>query len=305
MTVLVTGATGFIGRHLLRRLAGRHDVVAIARRSVPAELSGLARWIQLDLASPLDRAVLPGRAETVVHLAQSARYREFPNAAADVFAVNVQAPAALLDYARAVGADRFVLCSTGGVYGHRDGPIREADPVAPIGFYQASKYAAEVLLAPYREFLRTAVLRPFFVYGPGQRRALVAGLGTRVLHGEKVTVEGDPGLRINPVHVDDAARAIEATLSLEASDIVNLAGDEVVTMTELVRGLAAAAGTEPRISYDAAGPAGDLLGDNTRMKTLLGVTPAVRLDVGLAEVVDELRRSEPHRTHPGAPPRSP
>ncbi|MGH2901921.1 MAG: NAD-dependent epimerase/dehydratase family protein, partial [Solirubrobacteraceae bacterium] len=213
-----------------------------------------------------------------------------PDGVDDVVALNVAAAGRLADYARQAGAARFVLCSTGGVYGFRAGHVREHDAVAPASFYQASKYAAEVLLQPYAELLQTVVLRPFFVYGATQRGMLVAGLAQRVLAGEPVTVDGDPGLRLNPIHVSDAARAIVAAIDAEPSPgIVNLAGDETVPLTELVRGLAAAAGVAGRITHAGDGPPGDLLGDNARMRELLGVTPRVTIDEGLRGVVDELR----------------
>jgi nucleoside-diphosphate-sugar epimerase len=261
MTVLVTGATGFVGRHL------RLDRMIAPR---------------LDLTQPLTG--LPERVDAVVHLAQSRRYREFPEGADDVLAVNVAATAALADYARRAGARTFVLASTGGVYGFGNRPAREDDPVAPIGFYQASKYAAEVLLAPYAEYFTTVILRPFFVYGPTQRGMLIASLAQRILAGEIVT---GPGPRMNPIHVDDAARAIESSVKLEESTVINVAGDEVVTVSDLARGLAGAAGVEPTI--EEGEPAGDLVADTTRMRELLGVTPQVSLADGLRGVIDELR----------------
>jgi nucleoside-diphosphate-sugar epimerase len=289
VTVLLTGATGFIGRHLLARLAAEHEVVAIARGAPPEALAGLATWVLQDLAAPLDRAALPARVDTIVHLAQSARYRDFPDGAADVFAINVATPAALLDYARAAGAQRFVLCSTGGVYGLNDERVRESHSVSPLNFYLASKYAAEVLLVPYREILHTVVLRPFFVYGPGQRSMLVASLAERVQRGEAVTVDGDPGLRINPIHVEDAARAMAAAVALDGSDVINVAGDEAVTISDLVRRLAVVAGVEAEIVHRGEGPEGDLLGDNARMRNVLGIQLRHSLTDGLREVLDELR----------------
>jgi nucleoside-diphosphate-sugar epimerase len=289
VTVLITGATGFIGRHLLRELSGEQTVFAIARSEPAAELADLATWIRHDLSGPLDRSVLPTSVDTIVHLAQSPRYRDFPDGAADVLALNVTAPTQLLDYARGAGARRFVLCSTGGVYGLNDERVREGHPVSPLNFYLASKYAAEVLLLPYREILQTVVLRPFFVYGAGQRGMLVASLAGRVVRGEEVAVDGDPGLRVNPIHVRDAARAIAAAVRFDGSDVVNVAGDEAVTITELVQRLGQIAGTDPHVVHRGQDPVGDLLGDNSRMKDVLGVAPEVSLDAGLREVVDELR----------------
>ncbi len=290
MTVLLTGATGFTGHHVLALLAEDHDVVAIARRDPPAALAAHATWIRHDLATALDRGMMPERTQTVVHLAQSERFRDFPAGSADVFAVNVAAAAALADYAQAAGARRFVLCSSGGVYGFRDRPAHEDDPVAPASFYPASKYAAEVLLAPYATLFETVVLRPFFIYGAGQRGMLVAGLAERVLAGEEVTIDGDPGLRVNPIHVSDAARAIAAAVRADApGGVINVAGAETATLTQIVTLLAEAAGVEPRIVHAGEGPPADLLADNERMRERLGVTPHVTLREGLCGVVAELR----------------
>jgi nucleoside-diphosphate-sugar epimerase len=290
VTILVTGATGFIGRRLLALLAPDHDLVALARGAPPEAVAAHATWVRADLARPLDPATLPARVDTIVHLAQSYRFREFPAGARDVVAINVDAVAALADYAVGAGARRFVLASTGGVYAFRDEPLREDAQVAPAGFYAASKLAAEVLLAPYAALFETTVLRPFFVYGAGQRGMLVATLAERVLRGEQVTIDGDPGLRINPVHVRDAARAVAAAVAAGAAPgVVNIAGGEIVTLTQVVEGLAAAAGVEPRIEYDGRGPAGHLVADTTRMRDVLGITPEVGVDEGLRDVVADLR----------------
>jgi UDP-glucose 4-epimerase len=294
VTILLTGATGFIGRRLLALLAADDEVVAVARRAPPEAIARGATWVLQDLATGLDPSGLPARVDTVVHLAQSDRYRDFPEGARDIAAVNVAAVVDLLDYARTTGARRFVLCSTGGVYGFRAGAAREGDSVAPDGYYPASKYAAELLLAPYRALLETVVLRPFFVYGAGQRGMLVGGLAERVLRAEQVTIAGDPGLRVNPIHVSDAARAIAAAAGAAAADdidIVNVAGDEVVALRDIVVRLARAAQVEPTIVHAGQGPPGDLLGDNERMRVRLGVTPRVTLDEGLAGVVAALRQA--------------
>ena len=284
MRILLTGATGFVGGHLLGALAGRHDFVALARRP-PSPGDGRVEWIEQDLTAPLDRSKLPERVDAVVHLAQSSRYREFPGGAQDVYAVNVESTFALLEYARTAGAGRFVLASTGGLYEHSYERLVETDPVEPLNFYLTSKHVAELLLGNYKDLFVTVVFRFFFVYGPGQGPMLIPTLLGKVRRGETVTVEGDPGLRINPIHVRDAVRVFEPALALERSDVFNVAGDEVVSMTELVRLIATVNGGEAVVEHGPSIHTGDLVGDNARMKDVLGVTPEISLERGLASIL--------------------
>jgi nucleoside-diphosphate-sugar epimerase len=276
--IVLTGASGFIGGRLLRSLAARHEMVAVGR-TPPA---GGVLHVEHDLARPLDRARLPERADAVVHLAQSRHYREFPERADDIFAVNVRSTFELLEYARGAGVRSFVFASTGGVYGYSYEKLVETDPVNPLNFYLTSKHAAELLIGNYRRFFHTVVLRLFFVYGPGQTRMLIPTLLERVLAGEPITVEGEPGLRINPIYVDDAVEVFRRALALERSDVFNVAGDEVVAIDELVRAMGRVVGREPEIRHADASHDGDLVGDNARMKAVLGVEPDTPLERGLA-----------------------
>jgi UDP-glucose 4-epimerase len=284
MRVLVTGATGLIGSRLLERLAPGNDVYAVARRRGP-ELDGV-EWIRLDLSRPLDTAALPGAIDAVAHLAQSERYRDFPEGAMDLFAVNVQSTAALLEYARGAGGRAFVLASTGGCYSPHPDPILEDAPLSTSGPYFRSKRMAELLVENYAGELGGAILRLFFAYGPGGK-LLVARLANKVLAGEEIVIEGDPGMAMNPIYVEDAAAAVEAALRLPEQATINVAGDEVLRVRELVERLAQAIGREPRIRPGGAGP-GDLVADTSRMRSLLGIRPEVDLDQGLRAVAQAL-----------------
>ena len=197
-----------------------------ARRSQSWGL--LAEWVLVDLAEPLAREALPRRVDAVIHLAQSDRYREFPEGADDMFAVNLTSTAALLEYARAANASRFLLASSGGVYAPAAQPITESAAVAPPNFYLSSKYAAELLVRSYSSILRTIAFRFFFVYGPGETRTLVPRLVDKVLRDDVIEIEGDPGLRMNPICVEDAVRVLAPALSVDQSGVFNVAGAEVV-----------------------------------------------------------------------------
>jgi UDP-glucose 4-epimerase len=280
--VLITGATGLIGRCLVSRLAGLHEVHAVARGRPPDEFAASASWTRQDLTKPLDVGSLPERIDGVVHLAQSQRYQDFPEGAEDIFEVNVHSTFRLLEYARAAGARIFVLASTGGVYGLSPDPITEAAPLVLASPYFRSKRSAELLLDNYSDFFAGAVLRFFFVYGPGTGRTLVPRLAERIIGDEEVVIQGDPGMRMNPLFAGDAAAAVEAALSLRQSAVVNVAGGEIVSVTELVRRLAAALGRRPRIRHlDGQEPGADMIADISRMEALFGVKPATGLEQGL------------------------
>ena len=192
MRVLVTGASGLVGSHARAALGAEgHHVVAVGRGGD----------VECDLAREVPAVESVGELDTVVHLAQSARYKEFPEGVEDVVAVNVAATAGLLDLARRAGARRFVLASTGGVYAPSAGPLHESDPVSAAGFYPVSKRAAELLARAYDDLLEVVVLRPFFVYGPGQRAGmLVRAMAERVRGGEEIVLQGERGMVFNPVH---------------------------------------------------------------------------------------------------------
>jgi nucleoside-diphosphate-sugar epimerase len=289
--ILVTGAAGFIGRHLVADLGERHELFALTRGAPPGDLAEAAEWVEQDLAEPLVVSRLPRRVDAVVHLAQSRRYREFPDGARDVFAINVHSTFQLIEWARDAGARAFVLASTGGVYAYSSHPVHEDDQISLTNLYFRSKYAAEVLLGAYAELLRPVVLRPFFVYGPGQRSMLVRELAERVASGEEIVIDGDPGLRINPLHVEDAVRVFEPALTGTVSGVVNIAGSEVVSIAELVAALGEAAGVQPLVRHRGPGVDGDLVASIERMRDELGVTPRIGLAEGLRGVAADVSRS--------------
>jgi UDP-glucose 4-epimerase len=283
--VLLTGASGFIGRHVCARLTGNAEVFAVVRDTrVPAG----SIPVRADLGSGFSTAGWPERIDCVVHLAQSARHREFPDGAADMTAVNVAAAAALVDYARRAGASAFILASTGNVYTPGPEPVGEDDPIAPAGFYAASKAAAEDLVRPYASLLRVCTLRLFYPYGAGQEGRLIPSLVERVHQGRPISLSGADGLVMTPTYVDDIAAVIVAAIGdSRFSGVLNVSAPWVMTLREVGESIGRALG-RPALFEQAGGPEPPRV--VPRLDRLTGLYPPTRftpLDAGLAQMLRE------------------
>lgn len=280
---LVTGASGLIGSHLGRALAG-HEAHALGRSDPGASY----RWIRGDLAQSLDLATLPRAIDSVVYLAQSEHFRAVSDHASELFQVNVANVTRLAHWAFEVGARRFVLASSGGLYAPAARPLREDDAVKPEGelvYYFATKRCAELIAQAYAPRMTIAVLRFFFVYGPKQRRSmLIPRLVDSVREGRPIDLQGENGLRINPIHGDDAAAAVVAALELEDSAVINVAGPQALCLREIGEVIGAAVGKAPVFKRDDSREPAHRVADTSRMQALLG-SPRIGLAEGIATMV--------------------
>jgi nucleoside-diphosphate-sugar epimerase len=227
--------------------------------------------VEWDLGSPDVPASLPPRVETVIHLAQSNWHHQFPARANDIFSVNLAAVARLLDWSQRVGVKRFVLGSSG-----------NADLAQT--YYLACKRAAELLAECYRQHFVVVTLRFFFVYGPGQRSSmLIPRLVESVRSGQPITLDGHDGVRLNPIHVTDAAAAVQRAAALDHSARMDVAGPEVHSLRWMAERIGDAVGKRPVFAVNAGASAPTLVGDLTDMTRWLGA-PTIRFEDGIRDV---------------------
>lgn len=277
MRILITGAGGLIGSHLLPLLEKEHEVFTIS-----SKING-ANNFQINFAEDWTTDILPEGINAIIHLSQSEDFRDFPGKAKAVFNTNTVSTLNLIDFAVKKGVKKFIYASSGGVYGNSDEAFKEEQEIVykkELGFYLATKHCSEVILNNYSSLLDIQQLRIFFVYGKGQRKdMLMPRLVKNVTEGNTITLTGKDGIRINPLHATDAAKAIKAALDLTGSHIINTGGAEVLSLRDICEQIGRVTGKEPVFSIDDKRP-GNLFGDISKMKTLL-VAPEIKFAEGI------------------------
>lgn len=280
MSILVTGAAGFIGRHVVARLrAAGESVLGVDLRP------GADR--QADLLTA-DLAPLLAGVEGVVHLAGQPGVRESWHSFPAYARGNIELTQRLLEALRGRPLRKFILASTSSVYGAAPMPAREDGPALPVSPYGATKLAAEGLCDLYG---RTAglpwlALRFFTVYGPGQRpdMAFTRWL-TAQRKGEAIQLYGDGSQVRDFTYVADVAEAVQRALGAPAQGCaINVGGGAPVSIREALAQIEAVTGRPVQIEQHpvAHGDMSATAASTERLVELLGFLPRTGLAEGLA-----------------------
>jgi len=279
--VLVTGAAGFVGRHLILRLASEHEVIALVH-NVPTWELPAAKTIVADLTSPSVGARLPRNVDVVVHLAQA--YKAFPDHAAEIFAVNAGSTQRLADHARSAGVRRFVLASSGSIYAPGQTPLREKSVARPTSFHPATKLIAEQVLSYYSDTLESVSLRLFAPYGPGQTDRMIPRLIDAVRSGRPILLSRGGEPRINPIYIDDLVDVFAQAVDGAGNSIVNVAGPVAVSIRDIAEIAGRAVDRAPVFTDRDQDPAGDLIADTTMMHATFRLPSMVEPAVGIGRM---------------------
>jgi UDP-glucuronate 4-epimerase len=314
--VLVTGAAGFIGSHLVEALLARGNEVvgvdnfdpfyprAVKERNL-AEVGVHAGFSfreqdMLD-ASALRPLLTP---ETViVHLGAKAGVRPSLADPAGYARANVTGTAAVIEAARQAGVSRIVFGSSSSVYGDSTPvPFREdAVAIVPVSPYAATKRAGELLLssvAPIYGF-KAASLRFFTVYGPRQRPDLaIHSFARKMVAGETLTLFGDGTQARDYTYCDDIIAGVIAAVDWTAKadvgvETFNLGGNRSIPTEVMVAEIARALRIEPRIEWAPMQP-GDVqqtAADLTKSGALLGYAPKTPFPEGIRRFIRWFREA--------------
>ena len=290
MNILVTGANGLLGRYLIDILSNSgHIVFALVKdkSKLNFDKNQNINIVEMDLSN-IELSKLPQNIDAIYYLAQSNRFREFPDGINDMLDINVVAPNILAKWAIEKGVKKFIYASSGGVYTNPNKAVKEFFDInanEKLGFYLNSKLSAEMLLKNYANLFETfAIIRPFFMYGVGQNETmLIPRLISNIKNEKTVTLNGENGIKINPIYVTDAANAVAKILELHGEFIINIAGEDIVSLKELCTIIGNIVGKEPIFTISDIAQ-NDLVADITIMKSLfkikVNLTEGVKLIYG-------------------------
>jgi UDP-glucose 4-epimerase len=284
MKVLVTGASGLIGSHLVPLLTSEHELITVSTRSQEKNN------INIDFSKEWSTDLLPSGLDAIIHLAQFGNFRDFPAKATEIFNTNTVSTLKLAQFAVEARVKKIIYASSGGVYGNGEQAFKEEQKIVydpAMRFYIASKHCSEVILDNYTQLLDVIQLRFFFVYGKGQRKdMLIPRLINNVVEGKPINLTGNDGIKINPIHVTDAARAINTALHLQGSHKINVAGQEIFSIREIAGTIGKLTAAKPKFITDEKTASKNLIGDISKMKELL-ISPEVKLEDGVKTLINE------------------
>jgi GDP-4-dehydro-6-deoxy-D-mannose reductase len=303
--VLVTGAAGFAGGHLLELLAGGADIVGWSRSQPRAEIAMRARWQSVDL---LDRdrvraAVRDLRPRAVYHCAGLPYVAESWNDSAGSLETNAVGTHHLLDALRRAGSPcRVLVVGSATVYAASAAPLTEDSPLAPSSPYGRSKLAQELigLRACVEDGIEVIATRTFNHTGPRQTPQFVSPSIARQIAliergaAEPVIKVGNLDAQRDLTDVRDVVRAYAALMNDgTAGQVYNVASGVAYAIRFLLEGLLTRARTPVRVEIDPARlrahDASVVVGDTTRLKEATGWVPAIPFEQMLDDLLDHWR----------------
>ncbi len=318
MKILITGAAGFIGSNLSRRLLGKNNSIICVDNFDPfydrsVKEKNIADLLKnpgfklieeniIDEAAMM-RVIGEEKPDMIIHLAAKAGVRPSIEDPAGYSRTNINGLISVLEGAKAAGIKDIVFASSSSVYGNtKEVPFSENAFVDhPISPYAATKKAGELLCNTYSHLngMRIASLRFFTVYGPGQRPDLAIAKFTRMIdQGKEIPFYGDGSTERDYTFIEDILGGIEGVISWlvqqpeKTHEVFNLGESHTTTLFDMVSIIEKSLGKKAKLNKMPLQP-GDVrrtYADISKAREFFGYNPSTLLKEGIPRYVEWYRR---------------
>lgn len=295
MKIAITGATGFIGRHLVRRLIKENFDIRVLAHDRVDFLKKESSSLEIVIGDLLRKETLGDftiDTDLVIHLA-GALYPPFEK----LMDLNVLGTANLLEVCYQNKVKKIIFASSYAVYGESFGrkALKETDETKPNTFYGLTKKLAEDFLKYYDDNfgIKYVVLRFSSVYGPENNKGVVYNFLNSIKRQSKVVIYGDGNQARSFLFVSDAVESILKTIrgyNFKRSGIFNIASKELTTINDLARLMERLAQREIRVTHK---PLGDnstqvIWSDIRKAEKILNWYPKISLEDGIKITMSSL-----------------
>lgn len=271
--VLITGGTGFIGSNLIKFLGNEYYFINIGRNE-----NVYCENVLWNLVDDLDEMQIDN-VDIIIHCASIVG--KDASSKSDYIDINVKSTLRLLEFCARNNIKKFILISTGGVYGLNENILNENDICNPNEIYSLSKFFSEKISELYKNKISIVVLRMFFPYGEGQNGRLLTNLTHNLINKNKITINKNGKPIINPIHIIDVVNIMKHIIESDCKGTFNICGNELISIKELCIKIAKELNISNYNFVYNTDSVSNLIGDNRKVCRMFDYNMKISIDKGI------------------------